>query len=69
MNTDKMTAIGLFYAAYLFLAIGVFLTVGLFYDNDTVWAISFIGSVCGFFVLGLLTHAIIVLSSKRDHKS
>lgn len=50
MNTDKMTAIGLFYAAYLFLAIGVFLVVGLIYNNDMIWAIAFIGSLCGFLV-------------------
>ena len=47
-------AIGLFYGAYLMLAIAIFFVVGLIYNDVVVWASAFMGCTFGFLFLELI---------------
>lgn len=60
-------AIGLFYGAYLMLAIAIFFVVGLMYNNAMVWASAFMGCTFGFLFLGLMTHGIITILRKSNN--
>lgn len=58
-------AIGLFYGAYLMLAIAIFLVVGLINNDGMVWATAFMGCTFGFLFLGLITQGIIIIFKKN----
>lgn len=60
------TAIGLFYGAYLMLAIAIFFVIGLIYNDKIIWASLFLGCTFGFLFLGLITQGILTLLRKKD---
>lgn len=60
-------AIGLFYGAYLMLAIAIFFVVGLIYHDVVVWASAFMGCTFGFLFLGLITQGIITILRKSNN--
>ena len=57
-------AIGLFYAVGLFLGIGFFFVIGLVWNQPMVWGAGFLGGICLFLVIGLLSHGLITLFRK-----
>ena len=59
-------AIGLFYGAYLMLAIAIFFVVGLMNNNVIVWGSAFLGCTFGFLFLGLITHGVITLLRRNN---
>ena len=60
-------AIGLFYGAYLMLAIAIFFVVGLIYNDVVVWVSAFMGCTFGFLFLGLITQGIITILRKGNN--